>query len=261
MSPLDPSTDARECGVCWWLYDTTHGDPDRGIPRGTPFDALDDTWTCPKCEAAKFKFLPRDARRVDGAAAPVAGLPSVSDASVSAHDAGPAPAAVPALEPAERRLGALLDHFTHTSASLAQLDVYNPRLGVEATPLVALAEGHVGVVITPWFMSLVWLPARRAATDPRPGHTHTRTFASGGYDFVAAEHDAVGPYETCSLFSPMFEFTSAREARAVADAALAQLVDPGPEAQATASPSGMTRRALFAAFRREDGGPGDALEP
>jgi [NiFe] hydrogenase assembly HybE family chaperone len=262
LSSLDPSADARECGVCWWLYDTTHGDPDRGIPRGTPFDALDDAWTCPKCEAPRFKFLPRDARRADGTAAPGAADATPIAATTAAADL-PRPTTAPALDPPERRLGALLDRLTHTSAALAQLDVYNPRLGVEATPLVPLADGHVGVVVTPWFMSLVWLPARPEDVRARPGETHARAFASGLYDFVAAEHDTVGPYETCSLFSPMFEFAAAREARAVADAALAQILAPepaAPPAPPAAAPP-MTRRALFGALRREEGGHVDALEP
>ncbi|HUW86514.1 MAG TPA: thiamine pyrophosphate-dependent enzyme [Methanoregula sp.] len=46
----------RKCSVCGYLYDETIGDPKAGIPGGTPFDTLPDTWTCPVCGAGKEAF-------------------------------------------------------------------------------------------------------------------------------------------------------------------------------------------------------------
>jgi flavin reductase (DIM6/NTAB) family NADH-FMN oxidoreductase RutF/rubredoxin len=44
------------CKVCGYVYDPAKGDPDGGIPPGTPFEALHDTWTCPICNAPKSDF-------------------------------------------------------------------------------------------------------------------------------------------------------------------------------------------------------------
>jgi rubredoxin len=45
-----------ECSVCGYIYDPTKGDPTRGIPPGTAFDALPADWECPVCGAAKDAF-------------------------------------------------------------------------------------------------------------------------------------------------------------------------------------------------------------
>jgi pyruvate oxidase len=45
-----------KCSVCGYIYDETTGDPKAGIPAGTPFENLPDTWTCPVCGAGKDAF-------------------------------------------------------------------------------------------------------------------------------------------------------------------------------------------------------------
>ena len=49
-----------ECLVCGHIYDPAVGDPDSGIPPGTPFDDLPGDWVCPDCGAAKTEFIPLD---------------------------------------------------------------------------------------------------------------------------------------------------------------------------------------------------------
>ncbi len=44
------------CDVCGYVYDPAVGDPDNGIPAGTPFDRLPDDWRCPLCKMPKSKF-------------------------------------------------------------------------------------------------------------------------------------------------------------------------------------------------------------
>ena len=48
--------DKWECMVCGYIYDPAKGDPDRGIPPGTTFEALPEDWTCPDCGATKDMF-------------------------------------------------------------------------------------------------------------------------------------------------------------------------------------------------------------
>lgn len=45
-----------ECLVCGYIYDPAEGDPDGGIPPGTPFEDLPNDWVCPECGAAKEMF-------------------------------------------------------------------------------------------------------------------------------------------------------------------------------------------------------------
>lgn len=46
------------CPVCKYVYDPAKGDPARGIPPGTPFEKLPDSWICPICRVPKSKFRP-----------------------------------------------------------------------------------------------------------------------------------------------------------------------------------------------------------
>lgn len=46
------------CTVCEYVYDPAVGDPDNGIPAGTPFEELPDGWTCPLCGEGKEVFEP-----------------------------------------------------------------------------------------------------------------------------------------------------------------------------------------------------------
>jgi flavin reductase (DIM6/NTAB) family NADH-FMN oxidoreductase RutF/rubredoxin len=44
------------CNLCGYEYDPAEGDPENGIPPGTPFEDLPDDWTCPICGAEKEDF-------------------------------------------------------------------------------------------------------------------------------------------------------------------------------------------------------------
>lgn len=46
------------CTVCDWVYDPAVGDPDNGVPAGTAFEDIPDTWVCPVCGVPKTDFEP-----------------------------------------------------------------------------------------------------------------------------------------------------------------------------------------------------------
>ncbi|QOR62504.1 rubredoxin [Sulfurovum sp. ST-21] len=46
------------CTVCEYIYDPAIGDPDSGIPPGTPFKELPEDWECPDCGVSKEDFEP-----------------------------------------------------------------------------------------------------------------------------------------------------------------------------------------------------------
>jgi rubredoxin len=48
------------CSSCGFIYDPDEGDPDGGIPPGTAFEEIPDTWFCPVCGARKADFEPYD---------------------------------------------------------------------------------------------------------------------------------------------------------------------------------------------------------
>ena len=50
-----------ECLACGYIYDPEAGDPDAGIPPGTPFEDLPEDWVCPECGAGKDMFEPLEA--------------------------------------------------------------------------------------------------------------------------------------------------------------------------------------------------------
>ena len=48
------------CESCGFIYDPDEGDPDGGIPAGTAFEDIPETWFCPVCGARKRDFTPYD---------------------------------------------------------------------------------------------------------------------------------------------------------------------------------------------------------
>jgi rubredoxin len=46
------------CESCGYIYDPAEGDLDGGIPPGTPFAEIPETWFCPVCGARKQDFVP-----------------------------------------------------------------------------------------------------------------------------------------------------------------------------------------------------------
>lgn len=48
------------CTICSHVYDPAEGDPESGIPPGTPFENLPESWCCPDCGASKEDFEPME---------------------------------------------------------------------------------------------------------------------------------------------------------------------------------------------------------
>ena len=57
--PMTTSTAQKWiCESCGFIYDPAEGDPDGGIPPGTPFEEIPTDWFCPVCGARKADFSP-----------------------------------------------------------------------------------------------------------------------------------------------------------------------------------------------------------
>jgi rubredoxin len=46
-----------QCLACPYIYDPAKGDPDNGVPPGTPFEEIPDDWVCPECGVGKEQFV------------------------------------------------------------------------------------------------------------------------------------------------------------------------------------------------------------
>ena len=49
-----------QCVLCPYIYDPGLGDQDNGVPAGTAWEDVPDTWVCPECAATKDLFEPAD---------------------------------------------------------------------------------------------------------------------------------------------------------------------------------------------------------
>jgi [NiFe] hydrogenase assembly HybE family chaperone len=140
----------------------------------------------------------------------------------------PAAAGVP--EPAPQRP----DPSAQVEQAFAQIHVVrmqglpflNPVLRVEAIGFRRWEGRWLGVLITPWFMNLMLMPDEAAAwRQVRYGDSISYALPAGVFEFISAREPLLGDYQSCSLFSPMFEFADQDGARATALAALQALFD------------------------------------
>ena len=111
--------------------------------------------------------------------------------------------------------------------------ILNPAISVEAVGFAPWDAHWLGCLVTPWFMNLMLLPREAERwVRLRPGEKHTYVFPAGAFEFVAGREEAIGEYQVCSLFSPMFEFGDHATARQTAEACLRALFDSGNVAHA-----------------------------
>jgi [NiFe] hydrogenase assembly HybE family chaperone len=150
---------------------------------------------------------------------------------------------------------------------MQDMPMVNPALTVEAVGFRPWADHWLGVLITPWFMNL-WLMPRVLAKWQPIGERETRhyVFPAGVFEFIGGRDPALGDYQACSLFSPMFEFSDAANARDTATAALDALFDRAsrdagevavntPTSPSPAARPVSKRDFLFGSAPRGDRGP------
>ncbi|MBI4757246.1 MAG: [NiFe]-hydrogenase assembly chaperone HybE [Betaproteobacteria bacterium] len=128
---------------------------------------------------------------------------------------------------------------------MAGLPICNPALEVDVAGFRPWQDEWLGVLVTPWTISLLLLPGvggRMRATPLAVGQTRTWHFPCGDYDFLGAWEEGLGPYQSCSLFSPVSTFSRQDEAMAAALAAMERLMAPprmaGSRVEGEAAPDG-----------------------
>lgn len=124
------------------------------------------------------------------------------------------------------REAAVVAFYQSVAGNMADLPVYNKQLSIDSTAFRVWEQYDIGVVVTPWCMNLLLLPnASTHLPDVRLGQKFFMQFPSGQYEFICAYDEQLGDYGTCSVFSPMFEFSEQAVAMETATAVLSALFD------------------------------------
>ncbi|WP_374291829.1 [NiFe]-hydrogenase assembly chaperone HybE [Paenirhodobacter enshiensis] len=225
-----------ECKICWTPYEPDHGDDTRQVLPGTPFTALPDDWKCPNCDAPKEQFIVRE-------------------------DPG-APALLESRRIEERVALLTADFREIWNSTMRDVPLVNKVLSVEAVGFISHEGRALGVLISPWFMNLIELPAEGEDWSTLvPGAKEMIDFPSGRYEFIHNVREMVGGYKACSLFSPMGEFQNQMQARDVARAVMAELFNPENIAETDrAAEIRATREAEIAAAEAPAEAPAEAAE-
>ncbi|MFF0951841.1 [NiFe]-hydrogenase assembly chaperone HybE [Rhizobium leguminosarum] len=133
------------------------------------------------------------------------------------------------------------------ATAMADVPICNPALGVAATGFRTYGGRALGIATTPWFMNLVaadlpdGVPSDPAAT----GTTLRVNLPAGEVEFIAGQLDAIGRIDSCSLFSPVFEFATMEAALETAEEAVRAFFDPATLEPPPAPPAAVNRRDLL----------------
>ena len=132
---------------------------------------------------------------------------------------------------------------------MGDLPFVNPVLDVAAVGF-SLVDGKEwrGVLLTPWSLGLMLLPATDAW---EPITTHTliyREFASGNFVFLGNVEEGLGEYLLCPLIHDMKQFADHETALLTARACLIALDMPPPQANPEPEPEICSGRRKFLAM-------------
>ncbi len=149
-----------------------------------------------------------------------------------------------------RRVQALLAQFRCIDAGMRELPIYNDKVAIEAIGFRPFGNAALlGVLLTPWFMNLIVLPAEPEPLDmAQVGGSVAIELPAGKRSFVIGGDEKLGLYRAHSLHSPVSSFTLPGQARAEATRLLALLMTPSaaePVAADAPAARGVDRRALL----------------
>jgi [NiFe] hydrogenase assembly HybE family chaperone len=131
---------------------------------------------------------------------------------------------------------------------MTDVPILNPALSVAAVDFQRWQGHWLGVVVTPWCMSLLLVPGSRDNWIST-GENKRRfvRFPAGDFAFLGSAETELGEYQSCPLFSPMGQFASQSEATLTARASLVALLtvpQAAPAVKAEGGPSLSRRRFL-----------------
>jgi len=124
---------------------------------------------------------------------------------------------------------------------MADVPILNPALSVEAVDFQRWQGHWLGIVVTPWCMSMLLVPGS-AENWVTTGENRRRfvRFPAGDFAFLGSQEVELGEYQSCPLFSPMGKFSSQSEATMTARASLIALLT---EPQTASTKAGVNKAA------------------
>lgn len=101
---------------------------------------------------------------------------------------------------------------------MAGLPICNAALRVQAVGFREWQGNWVGVLVTPWTISLALMPGGEAPLETSgPEEKMSREFPSGRYEFMGLNEAALGTCQTCSLISPVIDIERHEDAVKIAE--------------------------------------------
>lgn len=124
---------------------------------------------------------------------------------------------------------------------MSSLPMFNEALQVEAVDFQFHQDRPCGVIITPWFMNLVVLPAEGDDWETlSPGEDVTLSFPGGDYDCTASIVEGLGTHLALPLFTTVKDFpdheTAVRIARDILQRLRGSHDDPAGDNAKTPQP-------------------------
>ncbi len=142
--------------------------------------------------------------------------------------------------------------FRIQQAAMADVPILNAALRVEAIDFQRWQGHWLGMLVTPWCMSILLLPGT-TENWISTGENQRRfvKFPAGDFAFLGSVEVELGEYQSCPLFSPMDRFSNQTDASMTARASLIGLLSPPPgktpaKADQTADKPSLSRRRFFA---------------
>jgi [NiFe] hydrogenase assembly HybE family chaperone len=134
---------------------------------------------------------------------------------------------------------------------MAGLPMLNPVLSVEAVDFQRWRGHWLGVLITPWSMSMLLVPGKADDWETvgiRDNKRRYIKFPAGDFAFLGGDEEGLGEFQSCPLFSPMDRFSSQAEATQTARASMIAIMQ-----QAVATIDPFTAKANAEAAATESG--------
>lgn len=116
----------------------------------------------------------------------------------------------------EQKLETVFTDIANTR--MAGLPICNSAMRVQAVGFREWQEHWVGVLITPWTISLVLMPGDKAPLKMLGADEKmTWEFPSGSYEFMGLNDPALGACQICSLISPVSDVERHEDAVSIAE--------------------------------------------
>jgi len=126
---------------------------------------------------------------------------------------------------------------------MRDLPFVNPNMQVEAVGFREYDNRPLGVLITPWFMNLVMLPADDDWNESAQGSVVAFDFPSGSVEFTVCADEVMGTYLSAILFRSVTDIPDQQTARELAVEVMKELFTKARDKNT------VSRRALFTGLK------------